>query len=116
MSFVREYDLWARSGYADPIPISLRRAVADEALKALEADQSWYLTNRVKQHGSVEIASTKLIELDGDKATVEVTLDATEVTVTAAGESTWVDYSQPIVTRFDLEKSRAWRIVSTEEG
>lgn len=114
VGFVENYDEWARNGYDDPIPETLREAASTEMLEVLEDDQDWYLDGGIKQHGEVKIIETELIESDDYHAIISVTLDATAVTVTAEGEETWVDYSQPIVTRFSLEKGNTWRVTSTE--
>ena len=112
VSFVKSYDQWAQSGYVDPIPDALLDLVSTEMRGVLEEDQDWYLTGQVQQHGDVEITGTELIESNNDHAVVRVTLDASNVSVTAEGQETWVDYSKPIVSEFTLEKSNAWRVVS----
>ncbi|WP_153303484.1 hypothetical protein [Plantibacter flavus] len=112
VSFVKSYDHWAQSGYADPIPDALLDLASTEMRDVLEEDQDWYLTGQVQQHGDVEITGTELIESNNDHAVVRVTLDASNVSVTAEGQETWVDYSKPIVSEFTLEKSKAWRVVS----
>ncbi|AQX81017.1 hypothetical protein BWO91_14495 [Plantibacter flavus] len=109
---MKSYDHWAQSGYADPIPDALLDLASTEMRDVLEEDQDWYLTGQVQQHGDVEITGTELIESNNDHAVVRVTLDASNVSVTAEGQETWVDYSKPIVSEFTLEKSKAWRVVS----
>ena len=114
LNFARDYDSWAQSGYADPIPDSLREAVSKDKFSALEDDQNWYLPGGVVQHGEVRVVDTELIPIDSDHAVVNVTFDASAVSITAQGQETWVDNSEPIVTQFTLEKGDTWRIVSTE--
>jgi len=80
----------------------------------LDDDQRWYLRGGVKQHGAVKIVETRVLECSDVQAVVQVTLDATAVTVTAKGEKTFVDYSRLIITRFILERRDTWRITATE--
>lgn len=83
-------------------------------LDVLQDDQDWYLTGGILQIGSVEIVEVDLGEVDDDRAVVTITLDASEVSVTAQGNETFTDYSQLIVTRFNLERADTWRIASTQ--
>jgi hypothetical protein len=114
VSFINSYDQWARDGYADPIPDSLRVASSKDMFGVIEDDQNWYSEGGVQQHGSVRIVETRLSESSDNHAVVDVVIDATAVSVTAGGEETFVDYSQPIRTSFNLEKDAFWRITSTD--
>jgi hypothetical protein len=84
-------------------------------IDVLEADQRWHLRGGVVQHGAVRVVERATVELNEDRAVVRIVLDATDVSVTAEGEPTFVDYSRPIVTRFSLEKGGGtWRVASTD--
>lgn len=109
-NFVRSYDEWARSGFAGAIPDTLRDLTTDEMFGALESDQRWHRTGDVKQHGGVKIVSIDVADADDKSASVVVTLDASAVTVTAEGQETWVDYSSPVVTTFQLIRDGNWRV------
>lgn len=112
--FVRSYDDWAQSGFGDPIPDALRDLATDEMVEVLESDQRWHLTGDIKQHGGIKIVSTDVTEASDASASVTVTIDASAVTVTAEGQKTWVDYSEPIVTTFELVKDyEGWLINSS---
>jgi predicted lipid-binding transport protein (Tim44 family) len=112
--FVKAYDEWAQSGYAEPIPDALRSATTAEMFAVLEDDQNWYLTGGVQQHGDVRIVDSELNSVDDTHAVVRLSIDASAVTVTAEGEETFVDYSRVIVTRFFVERDGIWRIASTK--
>lgn len=114
LSFIENYDKWAQSGYSKPIPQNLTEAVSSDMLAILTDDQNWYLNGNIQQHGGVRIIESKLDQVDERHAVVTVTIDASAVTVTAGGDKTWVDYSRPIVTRFELERDATWRIASTK--
>lgn len=81
--------------------------------ETLVSDQGWHVRGGVLQHGSVHVVESELEESTNEHAVVRVTIDAMGVTVTAEGEETWVDYSDPIVTRFELEKADRWRVASS---
>jgi hypothetical protein len=113
VSFVTQYDSWAQSGYAEPIPVALRDAASLDMQSILEDDQDWYLTGGIRQHGAVKIVKADLTTIDSHHAIVTITLNAGGVSVTARGEGTFVDYSEPIVTQFHLERKDNWLITST---
>ncbi|MCW3492431.1 hypothetical protein [Microbacterium sp. SSM24] len=84
-------------------------------IDVLEADQRWHVSGGVVQHGAVRIVEKATIDLAEDRAVVRIVLDATNVSVTAEGKPTFVDYSRPIVTRFSLEKGGGtWRVASSD--
>lgn len=114
--FIETYDEWAQDGYHGSIPDSLRSLVSSEMVDVLQSDQRWHVNGGVVQHGAVRVIDASLIESSDSDAVVRVELDATDVSVTAEGEPTYVDYSQPIVTLFSLEKDGEWRVVSTTAG
>jgi hypothetical protein len=113
-SFVNDYGSWARDGYPSPVPDALLTVSTDEMVDVLERDLKWNSRGEIQQHGEVEIVSIELVESEADRATVRVVLDGRNLTVTASGEETWVDYSRPVTTQFHLVNDRSWRIASTE--
>lgn len=116
VNFIDNYDEWAQDGYAPPLPESLRSIASESMLGVFEDDQNWYYGGAVQHHGSVNILGTELLESNNDHAVVRVVIDASNVSVTADGEQTFVDYSKPIVTLINLKKEGNWRITSTSSG
>lgn len=116
VNFIDNYDEWAQVGYAPPLPESLRSIASESMLGVFEDDQNWYYGGAVQQHGSVNILGTELLGSNNDHAVVRVVIDASNVSVTADGEQTFVDYSKPIVTLINLKKEGNWRITSTSSG
>lgn len=113
--FVKAYDDWAQTGFEGPIPHSLSSLASTDMVDVLNADQRWHVNGDVVQQGAVRIVEKTTIALVGDTAVVRIVLDATNVSVTAEGKPTFVDYSRPIVTQFILEnRGGTWRVASTE--
>lgn len=113
-SFVRDYEKWAQNGCSSPMPPALPEASSSEMLEVLVRDQKWYSSGGVRQHGAVRILQAEESGGGDGQVVVTITLDASDVTVTADGRATWVDYSRPIITRFSLTRRGIWRITSTK--
>lgn len=114
VKFVISYDEWAQAGYTDPIPEALHAVSSEDMFDLLKEDQQWQLGGSIQQHGAIEVLESEVVESSADEAVVTVTFDASAVSVTAEGKETWVDYSRPVTTLFNLEMSDTWRVSSTD--
>lgn len=109
-NFVEVYDRWAQDGYSKSVPVDLQELVTGDALLAIESDARWYSRGGIRQLGSTEIVDIEVSDTTDKRAVVTLTLDTSDIQVTAEGQPTWRSEETRQRLEIVLTKHTTWRV------